>query len=103
MSKIYYSENDSLSKQANPHLYDTFSCVKSSLNHCNYMIPNNFAYASFLRSLPSALSDYLRKINQISKSLGEIDKGFHNTFDSMGSALEGLDVSVIDERARLIK
>ena len=103
MSKIYYSDNSSLSNQTNSYLYDSFSCVKNTLNYCNYLIPSDFAYVSFLRSLPSTLSDYLRRLNQLSSSLGEIDRGYQSTFESMESALAGLDVSVIDEKLRLIK
>lgn len=103
MSKIVYPETESLSSLVRNSLNDGLQSLNNAQNQCVYTIPGDFAYLSYLRGLGSKISGFRQDVLNIYKSIEGIDQSYRATLDSLDGYRESLDLSIIEERSRLIK
>ncbi len=103
MSKFVYPENESLVNLVRAPLNDTIQSLNTAIGQCSFVVPNDFAYLSYLKSLGTSIAEYRSKVYEIFGDVDKIDVGYRNTFDTMESYNESLDLSVLDGRDRLVK
>lgn len=103
MSKLVYPEKESLVNLVRGPLNDTISSLNTAIGQCSFVVPNDFAYLSYLRTLSTTIAEYRGKVYEIFGDIDKIDVGYRNAFDTMSSYKESLDLNVIDERDRLVK
>lgn len=103
MAKINYPESEGLSGVVAAPINDAVQNLTSAKSFCNFSIPTDFAYLEYVNNLYSTINDYQNRANKIANMASSTDKSFRLTFDAMSSSSQALDVSIIDERDRLVK
>ena len=102
MANVVYNEVQTVS---NTMSYST-DCVLRSLNDALsdslVTVPNDFSCIRYVMELPGVLDQLIQEMNSIYNIACNIDASFRTMNDSMISANQNLEVSVIKERDRLI-
>lgn len=103
MSKINYPESDGLRSIVKDPINQTIKQLNSAINSCSFLIPVDFKYKNYLVNLSTVISDYATRSSEIYSTACATDNMFKSTFESMSSFDESLDITVIEERDRLVK
>ena len=103
MTRIIYPENDTITNLVKNPLNDALKALLNAQNNCSFLIPSDFAYVEYVRTLGSKIYGYRRKLVNIYSDISMIDRRYTGTFEEIDSLREKIDVSTIDERERLVK
>lgn len=103
MSKIVYPENENLMSIVQNPINDTIQYLNTAVSQCNYVIPNDFAYLSYLKSLPTTIAGYRSKLYEVFGDIDKIDMGYQTAMDTMDTYKDALQFTTLEERDRLVK
>lgn len=84
------------------HIESCTNHLSRAISNCNFDIPSEFVYKSYLNNIDNIIRDYYREITSINSKILKIN----NTYETLSSDLE-LDkkkiiVSKIKDRDRMI-
>ena len=75
--------------------------IKANSN-CSFVVPSNFSYISYLRSLSSTINEFKKDLSEIDYILRDISNNYQNLEDSLLEYDSKFEVVKIKERDRMI-
>ena len=103
MSKIVYPETDTLANLVKNPIMDSQKALTQAISYCTYSIPYGFAYLNYLKTLGNKIAELRAESYSIYGAIEKIDFAYQNAFDTLDLYKDGLDLTIIEERDRLVK
>ncbi len=101
MSKLVYPD-DGIYKYCKNDIDVITASLSKVISNCNFDIPSNFTYKSYLNNLANIIGDYYDEIRSINYRLQRLNNNYEILETDLVNSTKKMGTIKIDERERMI-